>query len=102
MALTLLVVFVVYLSGRDDLQVWHRADVDLEFRESSSVSTFEDYLALEDRLFAQLDEQVYAKTGARERSDHAMLRLRWNPFYPYLEARTRRFLGLLSSTGGVA
>ena len=29
MALTLLVVLVVCLNGRDDLQVWHRADLDL-------------------------------------------------------------------------
>ena len=35
-------------------------------------------------------------------SSHAMLRLRGNPFYPYLGAGTRRILGLLESTGGVA
>jgi alpha-beta hydrolase superfamily lysophospholipase len=59
--LTLLVVFVLYLNGRPDLSIWHLAELDEEFTSDSSVSTFKDYLALEDRLFKQLDELVYAK-----------------------------------------
>jgi len=61
--LTLLVVFVEYLDGRDDLEVWHRADLDQEFTVDSELGSFDEYLELEDRLFAQLDEQVYAQTG---------------------------------------
>jgi len=61
--LTLLVVFVRYLDGRPDLDVWHLADLDAEFTAQSSVESFEDYLELEERLFNQLDEQVYARTG---------------------------------------
>lgn len=57
----LVVVFVVYMERRPDLDVWHLADLDEEFTVSSDVETFADYLALEDRLFAQLDAQVYAK-----------------------------------------
>ena len=61
--LTLLVVFVLYLEGRTDLDIWHRADLDQEFTAESAVANFGEYLELEDRLFAQLDEEVYARTG---------------------------------------
>jgi len=60
-AVVLLIVFVVYLNGRADLQVWHLAELDEEFTADSGVETFTDYQALEERLFSQLDELVYAK-----------------------------------------
>ena len=59
--LTLVVVFVVFLNSRADLSIWHLAELDEEFTVDSDVSTFDEYLALEDRLFKQLDEEVYAK-----------------------------------------
>lgn len=59
--IALLVVFVLYLDDRPDLSVWHHADLDEEFTTRSDVSSFAEYLSLEDRLFAQLDEQVYRK-----------------------------------------
>jgi len=62
-ALTLLFVFVSYLDNRPDLEPWHRADLDEEFTEDSPVSGFPEYLALEDRLFQQLDDLVYERTG---------------------------------------
>jgi alpha-beta hydrolase superfamily lysophospholipase len=55
----LLIVLIIYLQGRPDLEVWHLANLDQEFRMGSGVETLADYLALEDRLFAQLDELVY-------------------------------------------
>jgi alpha-beta hydrolase superfamily lysophospholipase len=44
-------------------QVWHKADLDEEFRASQreDVQNFSDYLALEDRLFGQLQDEVYAE-----------------------------------------
>jgi alpha-beta hydrolase superfamily lysophospholipase len=62
-ALTLLTFFVLYLEGRPDLQPWHTADLDLEFRAGTAVASFEEYLAREDRLFAQLEARVYDRTG---------------------------------------
>jgi alpha-beta hydrolase superfamily lysophospholipase len=59
--LVLVIVFVVYMNGRADLQVWHLAELDEEFTANSGVQNFTDYLALEGRLFRQLDELVYAK-----------------------------------------
>ena len=64
--LTLVVVFVHYLEGRSDLDVWHQADLDQEFTVESGLASFREYLALEDRLFAQLDELVYDQTGPVE------------------------------------
>lgn len=59
--LSLLVGGIVYLNNRPDLQVWHQADLSEEFSADAEVASFTDYLALEDRLFRQLDEQVYAQ-----------------------------------------
>lgn len=58
----LLVGFVVYLDGRPDLDVWHLADLDEEFRADAGIANLADYLALEERVFAQLDQLVYAET----------------------------------------
>ena len=46
------------------LQPWHTEKLDEEFTRSNSdqVQTIDDYLALEDRLFDQLDEKVYSQT----------------------------------------
>jgi len=72
-ALAVLVIgFIVYMNSRADLDVWHLADLDEEFTVDSRVESFEEYLVLEDRLFRQLDELVYAKTPPEQR--HAINR----------------------------
>ncbi len=62
MIITLLVVVVLYLNDRPDLAAWHTVFLDEEFTEDSGLTRFAEYLDLEDRLFAQLDREVYAKT----------------------------------------
>ncbi len=63
----IVVILAVYtLDKRPDLKVWHTADLDAEFTKAANINTFKDYLALEDRLFAQLDEKVYAKIAPIE------------------------------------
>ncbi len=59
--IVVLVVLVRFLESRPDLSAWHLADLDEEFTVESEVSNFSQYLALENRLFAQLDDLVYAK-----------------------------------------
>ena len=61
--------FVVYLNNQADLQVWHLAELDEEFTADSEVETFAQYLELEDRLFKQLDELVYAKVPPEKRNN---------------------------------
>jgi len=63
-----LVVYVRLLESRPDLSVWHHADLDEEFTVDSEVSDFGQYLELESRLFAQLDELVYAKVPQETRN----------------------------------
>jgi alpha-beta hydrolase superfamily lysophospholipase len=80
---------VMVLDNRPDLRVWHEADLDEEFSVGSEVATFADYLALEERLFAQLQEEVYDKVEPAEKrqlnryhrrglSDPARWKTNWN------------------------
>ena len=57
--LAALIALVYALDSRPDLSVWHLADLDEEFNTRSGVIDFAQYLALEERLFLQLDELVY-------------------------------------------
>jgi len=61
--LTLLVVFVMILEGRPDLYRWHTVELDAEYTADSGIDSFAEYMALEDRLFEQLEGRVYALTG---------------------------------------
>jgi len=47
----LVIGLIVYMNGRSDLHIWHLADLDEEFTVDSKVESFDEYLALEDRLF---------------------------------------------------
>lgn len=67
-AVVLVVGFVLYMNGRADLDVWHLVRLDEEFNTRAQVNNFAEYLALEDRLFRQLDEQVYAKVTPEQKS----------------------------------
>ncbi len=58
---------VFYLDSQPDLKVWHKAELDLEFTAGGSARSFADYLALEKRLFEQLDEQVNARVRPGDR-----------------------------------
>jgi alpha-beta hydrolase superfamily lysophospholipase len=55
-------------SSASNLKPWHTEDLSEEFTadmvEDGRVRNFNDYLALEDRLFKQLDDEVYAKTAS--------------------------------------
>ena len=52
---TIVLVAVFVINQKPDLSVWHNADLDAEFTEKTPVNAWQDYLALEDRLFAQLE-----------------------------------------------
>ena len=71
-----LVSFALFVQGcgGPSLQVWHTEKLTEEFTadKADDVTTFEDYRQLEDKLYAQLDNEVYAhvETGP----DHALVR----------------------------
>jgi alpha-beta hydrolase superfamily lysophospholipase len=84
-----LVVYVRLLESRPDLSVWHHADLDAEFTVDSDISDFKQYLALEARLFEQLDKLVYSNVPQGPRhainrysrgslSDPGRLPVNWN------------------------
>jgi alpha-beta hydrolase superfamily lysophospholipase len=56
--------YVHWVRSGPSLEVWHIEDLTAEFtaERADEVQTLDDYRRLEDELFAQLDEQVYART----------------------------------------
>jgi alpha-beta hydrolase superfamily lysophospholipase len=73
--LSLTIVAILLLQGCDSatLHPWHTERLTEEFTEEKidTVKTFDDYLALEDRLYRELNEKIYAKseTGPEYRLD---------------------------------
>ncbi|KUJ79192.1 hypothetical protein AVO43_15600 [Microbulbifer sp. ZGT114] len=59
---TLIVGFALYIGRLPELQIWHTTPLDEEFTERADISTLTEYLDLEQRLFAQLDREIYQRT----------------------------------------
>ena len=61
--------YTSFLRSGPELEVWHRAPLDEEFTaaRADEVRTIRDYRALEDRLFAELDREVYEHIDAADR-----------------------------------
>jgi len=57
---------VFVLERRPDLEVWQSVHLDEEFTADSGIESFGDYIALEERLFAQLDREVYDAVATGE------------------------------------
>lgn len=64
--LTLLIIAIVALDRRDDLSIWHTVVLEEEFEADCDDRSFADYVAREDRLFAELESEIYARTGAAD------------------------------------
>jgi len=64
--LVIIVLGVVELNSRPDLSVWHETVLDGEFRADAGLKTFAEYLELEERLFEELDQQVYQKIDTND------------------------------------
>jgi alpha-beta hydrolase superfamily lysophospholipase len=60
--ITMVAAAIFLLTKKDTLQIWHTVYLDEEFEEGGDVTDFAGYLELEERLFKQLDEEIYAKT----------------------------------------
>lgn len=66
----ILILYVYMMQSRPDLYPWHSISMEEEFtaRDSSAVKSFSAYLALEDRLFEELQQRIYKNwTDKRER-----------------------------------
>jgi alpha-beta hydrolase superfamily lysophospholipase len=62
--LALVTVAVSHLNNRSDLSAWHTVHLDKEFTAKTGLSSFAEYLDLEEQLFRQLDDEIYAETEA--------------------------------------
>ena len=62
-------VYILLLQQRPDLERWHEVELEMEFsaERASEVESLDDYRRLEDALFRELDEKVYAAVPQRER-----------------------------------
>lgn len=57
-----LALYVWWVRSGPPIEPWHRVDLEEEYRaDRAEIGTIADYLALEHRLFAELDAKVYAK-----------------------------------------
>ena len=52
---------IFYVKSLPKLSTWHTVQLKQEYTRHSDVHTFTEYLALEERLFKELDEKVYDK-----------------------------------------
>jgi alpha-beta hydrolase superfamily lysophospholipase len=67
--LTLIVGFGIHVANGPPLMPWHVAPLDAEFRaaDASKFHSLDDYRAMEARLMAELDAEVYAKVPPDQR-----------------------------------
>ena len=66
---TVVAVAIFVINKKPELSVWHQTHLDEEFTAQSQIASLPDYLALEGRLFAQLNSDVYNKIADKERTD---------------------------------
>jgi alpha-beta hydrolase superfamily lysophospholipase len=97
--------YIFWARAQPPLQLWHQVELDEEFTaaKAAEIETLDDYLALEARLYEEMDARVYAKTptGPTERlnrfspgsaSDPRFRQPNWNRTFELVPERT---------TGGV-
>jgi alpha-beta hydrolase superfamily lysophospholipase len=84
-------VFALYtyrVRSGPSLELWHTEELTAEFtaEKADEIRTFDDYRRLEEKLFGQLDEEIYAQTEtgpafvlARYSADSAADPQRWKP-----------------------
>lgn len=58
-AIGVILLYGAWLRSGPALEPWHRVRLSEEFTAAAQVRTMEDYWALEERLFAELDRKVY-------------------------------------------
>ncbi|WP_088211349.1 alpha/beta hydrolase [Shewanella sp. Shew256] len=67
-AVALLVTGIHFLNARPDLSLWHTTELKNEFRYNTKLDKFSDYIALEDKLFAEVENKVLKKVSATDAS----------------------------------
>ncbi|GIU14837.1 carboxylesterase [Shewanella sp. MBTL60-007] len=68
-SLALIAMVVWYLNSRPDLSLWHTTELTSEYRVHSDVSSFSEYMQLEDKLFDELENKIYLDAEAPQPFD---------------------------------
>lgn len=63
--IVLIIVVEYHIQSGPDLQPWHTVELDQEFDRGLGLENFDQYLELEERLFAELDEKVYSAESSQ-------------------------------------
>ncbi|UJF23313.1 alpha/beta hydrolase [Shewanella sp. OMA3-2] len=58
-AIALILIAVWLLNARPDLSLWHTTHLTNEYHQQSGLNSFKQYLALEDKLFAEVEHKIY-------------------------------------------
>jgi alpha-beta hydrolase superfamily lysophospholipase len=62
------IIFILYMKSLPSLSTWHTTILQNEFSTKSTVKDFDAYIALENRLFKELNSEVYDKVLAHEKN----------------------------------
>jgi len=66
--LVVLTLFLLYMRSLPSLAIWHTTILENEYTQHSKVEDFDAYLALEERLFSELDRKIYDKVPTLEKN----------------------------------
>ncbi len=66
--LLITLVATLYIRSLPELDIWHTTVLKNEFTVDSNIKDFKDYLALEERLFLELDQEIIAKLPKNKQS----------------------------------
>lgn len=67
--LIVIALFLLYMKSLPSLSTWHTTILQNEFTAKSSVKDFDGYMTLEDRLFKELDSEIFEKVLSSEKSN---------------------------------
>ena len=93
-------VAAIYIADRPSLHIWHKVLLDGEFTAHSEVSDWSGYLAREDTLFRQLDQEIvqrvpsdeqmeFNRFSAGSKSDPARWPTNWNRSFEWPQPGAR-------------
>ena len=64
-----IIAFILYMKSLPTLDIWHTTILQNEFTADSDVKDFDAYVALEERLFDEMERKIYAKTSSSNNRD---------------------------------
>jgi len=64
-----IILYIYLMQSRPELQDWHLIELKHEFsaKKSSKITTFSDYLSLEEKLFEELQQKIYQKPSEKKK-----------------------------------